>query len=175
MQAAIDAKPEVTHFVQSYHYERRTTRDSKGNTHTRTVRVNTHLARKEQKIKKWEDHSPPVDTLDFLRVLLLTRLWSHKEIDYTSKGWKKWKKTKKKIIKKNKHRDTHWQYYCTEEIPYHVEFMLVYNDQVGQKPWFANFTILVILDIILIGWIQRIKLNSNSKIVHFTFKKLIVA
>jgi len=51
--------------------------------------------------------------------------------------------------------------------------MLVYNDQVGAKPWFAKFYILFLLDLIVIGWIQRIKLNSNSKIVHFTFKKLI--
>jgi len=108
MQKGIDAKPEVTHHVQSYHYETRHHKDSNGNSRTTKVRVNTHTAVKEQKIKKWEDQSPPVATLHFLSVLLLTRLWTHKEINYTSTAWKKWKKTKKKIIKKNKHRDTHW-------------------------------------------------------------------
>lgn len=38
------APPEIKYYIQNYHFETRTYTDSKGNTHTRTVRVNTHYA-----------------------------------------------------------------------------------------------------------------------------------
>ena len=38
------------------------------------------------KIKKWEDRSPPSETIHFLSVLLLTRLHTDKQIQYSSKA-----------------------------------------------------------------------------------------
>lgn len=136
------------------------------------MRVNTHAANKKFKFKKWEDHSPPPNTIHFLSVLLLTRLWTHKTIKYSAYSWKKFQKKKRKFIRKN-NRDVHYDYWCTEDIPYHVERMLVYNDQVGAKPWFANYCTLLIMDVFLVGWILRWKLNSNSKIVEYDLVKYI--
>lgn len=136
------------------------------------MRVNTHRATKDYKFKKWEDRSPPADTLHFLSVLLLTRLLTKKKIKYEATAKKKYNKQKRKFKKKEK-KDTHCDTWETEEIPFHIERQLVYNDQVGSKPWFADCCTCIVMDIFLLGWILRWKLNANSKVVIYKLKKLI--
>jgi len=75
-------------------------------------RVNTHYAEKHFKIKKWEDKSPPASTLDFLSVLLLSRLHTDKSLKWGPKANQRFEKKKKKFIRKNR-RDKYYDYWHT--------------------------------------------------------------
>ena len=52
---------------------------------------------------------------------------------------------------------------------------MVYNDQklhCGKKgaPWYANYA-LITLDIVLLGWIQRMVFNYKTKVVEYKLVK----
>jgi hypothetical protein len=77
IEAAILEPPTITFRISCYHMERRT-RSTKNGTKTYYVRVETFSTSKELEIKKWEERSPPISSLHFLNVLLLTRLTTDK-------------------------------------------------------------------------------------------------
>lgn len=122
------------------------------------------------KIKKWEDKSPPAETLHFLSVLLLSRLHTDKEINFSSKAHRRFDKKKRKFIKKN-NRDKYYDYWCTKEIPFHQAECLVYSPKLGAKPWYTNVCLMVTLDFLMLGWIPRFCLNKNTKIVEYEIIK----
>ena len=80
IHTAIKNPPTITMHIQNYHYESETRTDSKGNTHTVTKRVNTHSCRAPFLFSEWLDKSPPPDTLNYVDVIHLTRLFTHKII-----------------------------------------------------------------------------------------------
>ena len=180
IELAIESEPDINYYIQCYHYEwrevTRTDRDADGNETYRTERVrervNTHYAEKHFKIKKWEDRSPPASTLDFLSVLLLSRLSTEKEIKYSTKAWHRFEKKKKKFIKKNR-RDKYYDYHHTEVINFMQKECLVYSPKQGEKPWFTNVCLMVFLDFIMLGWIPRYHLAKNTKIVDYEIIKYI--
>jgi len=51
--------------------------------------------------------------------------------------------------------------------------VLVFNDEKGGQPWYSKCWILVLLDLVMIGWIMRLKLNLNTKIVKYKLEKYI--
>ena len=77
---AIAARPICVLHIQNYHYENRTYTDSKGRTHTRRVRVNTHAANENMHFRDWVDRSPPASALAYIDVFLLTRIYTFKYI-----------------------------------------------------------------------------------------------
>jgi len=122
------------------------------------------------KIKKWEDRSPPSETIHFLSVLLLTRLHTDKQIQYSSKASNRFDKKKRKFIKHN-NRDDHYDYNCSQEIPFHLEECLVYSPKQGSKPWYTSVGLMIFLDLLMLGWIPRYCLNKNTKIVEYEIIK----
>jgi len=122
------------------------------------------------KIKKWEDKSPPAKTLHFLSVLLLSRLHTDKEINFSSKAHRRFEKKKKKFIKHN-NRDKEYDYWFTKDIPFHQAECLVYSPKLGNKPWYTNVCLMVTLDFLMLGWIPRFCLNKNTKIVEYEIIK----
>jgi len=84
---AILAQPDCTLNIQCYHYENRTTTNSEGQTKTEKVRVNTHSAHEKYNFSEWVDKSPPKEAMEHVDVFLLTRLFTHKIINYSSKAW----------------------------------------------------------------------------------------
>ena len=59
-------------------------------------------------------------------------------------------------------RDTNYDYYFTKEIPHQAEHCLLYNPKLGPKPWYCNACLLIFLDLIMFGWIQRYVLNKKN-------------
>ena len=47
----------------------------------------------------------------------------------------------------------------------------MYNEEAGSQPWYTHLWILVILDMLVIGWIQRIVLNAKTKIIEYKLCK----
>ena len=53
-------------------------------------------------------------------------------------------------------RDTHYDFKLMEVIPMSCsEHALVHNGKQGKQPWFTSQGTLMVLDIFLLGWIQR--------------------
>ena len=44
----------------------------------------------------------------------------------------------------------------------------------GEQPWFLSTCIMVMLDLIMLGWIQRFKIYNNTYEVKYTLKKQII-
>ena len=63
------------------------------------------------------------------------------------------------------------------KIPHQEEWSIVFNDDCGKKGalwyWYADYCLMIFLDILVLGWIQRIVLNYKSKIVEYKLVKYI--
>jgi len=72
-------------------------------------------------------------------------------------------------------RDVRYDYQLVEKIPHQKQMSVVFNDDCGKKgaPWYANYRLMVFLDILVLGWIQRIVLNSKAKVVEYKLVKYI--
>ena len=102
----------------------------------------------------------------------MSRLHTEKTIEYSSKADYRFKKQKRKFIKEND-RDDHYNYSCSEDILFHQAECLVYSPKKGEKPWYTNCCLMVILDIFMVGWIPRYYLCKETKIVEYEMKKYI--
>ena len=119
------------------------------------------------------DQSPPVSVLHYLNQLKLTRLHTEKTVILSSKAAKRWFKEYDDFIDRND-RDTHKDTSTWKDIPHHNEYCLVYNPDMGSKPWFTNFGLLIFLDIIFLGWIQRAKFDTQTFKVDYSLTKLVL-
>ena len=82
-------------------------------------------------------------------------------------------KAEKSQFLKEHHTDKYYDFIYHENIPHQQEHCLVYNEIKGEKPWYVRMSVLVLLDILFIGWIQRWKLNANTYKVHYELKKYV--
>jgi hypothetical protein len=72
------------------------------------------------------------------------------------------------------HRDTHYNYNKRETIHHLASFALIYNSEHGELPWFAKSVYMFLLDVVILGWIQRVKLNSATRKVKYQLNKYII-
>lgn len=72
-------------------------------------------------------------------------------------------------------RDIHYDFRVDWHVPGHRAMVLMFNDEVGSKPWFTDNCTFWLLTTIAFGWIQRIKFIHNSKRVEFYLSKYIYA
>jgi TMEM151 family len=79
--------PHIKYWIQNYHYETRTYTDSKGRTHTRQVRVNTHFATEYYAWGDCVDKSPEPNSVDVIKNYKLTRVENGLNIQYTPDAW----------------------------------------------------------------------------------------
>ena len=54
-----------------------------------------------------------------------------------------------------------------------TENTLVVSDDSKFRPWYANIACMYVMDLLLIGWIQRIMLELNTFEVKYTMRKII--
>lgn len=167
--------PSMYMTIQNYHYETRyrRVRDQDGNERSESyqVRVDTHRASQDF-VGAWVDQSPPPSTLNYLDVMLLTRLRTYKTILWSPLTRMRYQREKSSFV--HRHRsDVHYDYHFHEDIPHHQGHCLVYNEVKGSKPWYVKMSNLVVLDMLFIGWIQRWKLNANTYKVHYELKKYV--
>ena len=177
VENAIRAPPNCTQRIACYHWETEVIRerDNDGNTRTRTERrkVYTHHARQPFRFDLCIDRSPPASTLSYLDVLHLVRLRTYKHINYSPAAWSRYLWEKADFIRRNDW-DAHYEYNYDQDIPYQAEHVLVYNDSKGGKPCFVNFCLLILLDFIMLGWVQRLIMLRSTGRVEYTLDKLIV-
>ena len=87
---AIKSPPEIYWHIECYHWETRTrtVTDSEGNTRTETYqeKVVTHVANTKFRIKEWMDESAPIASLFYLQAMMLTRLHTNKDIDFSEEA-----------------------------------------------------------------------------------------
>jgi hypothetical protein len=79
--------PMVKFWIQNYHYETRHYTDSKGRSHTKRVRVNTHFACEFFKWGDCVDNSPEPSAVEIIKRFRLTRLNNGIKIKYTPQAW----------------------------------------------------------------------------------------
>jgi len=179
IDAAIRAPPEINFHIECYHYgvkikgfnDKQDRHAERGDdSDDRTI---THKAVSPFVFHKWEDRSPPANVLHFLSVLCLTRLHTYKVFQYSSRASHSFTQQKAAFIHKND-RDDFFDYSLTEEIPYHSSYSLVFNEEEGKKPWYVSAALMAVMDLFMVGWIVRLKLNANTKIVKYKLEKYII-
>ena len=79
--------------------------------------------------------------------------------------------TEKRDFINDNNRDTHYEYKFDTDVPFTVEHTLVYQENMGQKPWYANYYVMIALDIFVLGWIHRGFLESNTYEVKYKIIK----
>ena len=72
------------------------------------------------------------------------------------------------------HRDTHYNYHKNETIHHVPSFSLVHNGEHGELPWYADKCTMLILDLFVLGFIQRVKLNRSTRKVKYSLIKYIM-
>jgi len=102
--------------------------------------------------------------------MLLTRLNIDEVIDMSSGCRKRYTGERSSFISAN-NRDKHYHYSFKTDIPFTEEHTLVYNDDLGMKPLYASMGMMCLLDILAIGWIQRIFLEAKTYEVKYKLTK----
>lgn len=142
---AIKSPPEIYWHIECYHYETRTrtVTDSEGNTRTETYqeKVVTHVANTKFRILEWMDESAPIASLFYLQEMMLTRLHTNKDIDFSETAYDRYCREKDEWIRDNS-RDVHNDFRENRTIPHQEEHTLVYNTPDGDLPWYANSRLL---------------------------------
>jgi len=72
------------------------------------------------------------------------------------------------------HTDVFYEFTVDEDIPFQAEHCLVFNPEKGSRPWFTNPFYLFCLDLLSIGWIQRLWLAQRTKVVEYALVKYII-
>ena len=162
------------HRIECYHMETEHYKDSRGNTKTRQKKVVTHRAAERFVFNNWVDKSPPRAAMEHIDVFLLCRLYTHKDVNYSSRAWQMKMDQERAFIDKHKNRDREWDYNYSEDIPFQASHNLVHNPKKGGKPWYANQFVMAGMDLLIIGWIPKYLLDTNSTRVEFTIEKYII-
>lgn len=84
IKEAIMRPPSMILHIKNYHWEEKKV-ETKNGTTTKKVKVYTGEAREPLPFTDWADFSPPAESLDYVDVLHITRLFTHKIIIMSSK------------------------------------------------------------------------------------------
>lgn len=113
--------------------------------------------------------SDKIDVLFFLEKLNAIRLHVFDNIRYSPVAQKRKNEQKSEFISKN-HTDEHYDFSENEHIPGHVQNIGVYSDG---KPCYFSACFLIILDLVILGWLQRILMLVKTGETFFTIRKVI--
>jgi len=112
--------------------------------------------------------------MEHIDVFLLCRLYTHKEVNYSSKAWTSFLTQQQIFLNLHKNRDTNYTLSDSEDIPFQASHNLVHNPKKGPKPWYSSGCVMAGMDLLIIGWIPRYLLDTNSTRVEFTIEKYII-
>lgn len=68
-------------------------------------------------------------------------------------------------------RDTHYNYTFDTDVPFTVELTLVYQAKLGGKPWYVKNWVHILLNIFVLGWLQRMFLEAKTYEVKYKIIK----
>lgn len=95
---AIKSPPEIYWHMESYHYETRTreVRDQNGNVRVEQYqeKVVTHVANSKFRLIEWQDESAPIASLFYLQAMMLTRLHTNKDIEFSDVAYTRYNEEK---------------------------------------------------------------------------------
>jgi hypothetical protein len=164
-------KPPVVIFtIQNYHYETRVSRDSKGRTHTRRVRVNTHYARQNYLFFEWADFTPHSSAVSYIKDNLLTRMTMEKFFNYSPIARQSFN-CQMYDFKRFNIRDVHYDFHVIETIEGYNQYISVFKG--SQPPWYCNKGYYWLFSLFFMGWLYRMIFVSYSKRCKFEFTKFI--
>lgn len=86
IKIAIKNPPKMIMHIKNFHWESRTITDDKGNTRHEKKKVYTHSANSPFLFSEWLDKSPPAENLNYIDVIHLTRLFTHKIINMSGRA-----------------------------------------------------------------------------------------
>ena len=62
-----------------------------------------------------------------------------------------------------------------KDVPMYTKYgYLCYNPEKGKRPWYSKPVYLFLLDLFLLGWIQRLFLISKTYNVRLKIRKLVI-
>ena len=136
-------------------------------------RVNTHVAWKNiDQFKIWVDTSPDPQCLEkikeYMRDYSIVNVVVSNKITFAPGAYKKYRKIKYDFIRDNLF-DEKYDYAFVHSLysGYTREFNVIKLSRDGGYPWYTyNFT-QVFLDLIFLGWFQRIIFENNRVRVHY--------
>jgi len=106
--------------------------------------------------------------------LKVTRLHTHEHIEYSPKAYSRLIAEEALFITLN-NRDFLYDFHRIEDIPFMSSNTLVLSEtEKGTRPWFTHCWLMFLLDLVMLGWIQRLKLYYNTYVVHFHLKKWVI-
>jgi hypothetical protein len=166
-----DQSPQIKFWIQNYHYETRHYTDSKGNSHTKKVRVNTHHATEFYIWGDCVDKSPEPSCVDIIKQFKLTRLENKIDVTYSPEAFASLH-NQEATFKHNHIRDVHWDFSILTTLNGYNGEILLHNGV--EQPWYASKRYYVIFSMLLMGWLYRILFIWNSQKVSFSFNKTIL-
>jgi hypothetical protein len=76
-------------------------------------------------------------------------------IEWSEIAWKRMKEQESDFIYRNTKNVDEYKYERKEDIPGFKEYTLIITEN-AIVPWYCNPTLMGILDVLMIGWIQRL-------------------
>jgi hypothetical protein len=133
IREAIKRPPSMMLHIKNYHWE-----NKKTNKGTRKVKVYTGEAREPLPFSDWADYSPSPDALNYVDVLHITRLYTHKLIKMSAKVEARYEIQKEKFINEHKDKDQEYEYMFHQRIENHNAHTTIVNPARGGYPWYTN-------------------------------------
>ena len=92
----------------------------------------------------------------------------------SSKAQERYKIQKEKFIAEHKNKDDDYDFKFRDMTDWFENYHTIVNPKRGGYPWYTNDNYLCLLDIFLLGWIQRLIFDIKSVRVEFTIEKRII-
>lgn len=105
------------------------------------------------------DKSPEPDSVEVIKKYRLTRVVNGLKVIYTP-GARESFINQEADFKRRNIRDTHWDYNVINELPGHVEDILLHGSE--ELPWYASTKWYLAFSFFLMGWLYRILFLLNS-------------
>ena len=150
--------------MECYHYRR-----VKSGKSTKRKKVVTHRAKEDFIFSDWVDLSDQLYTLFFIETLKVIRLSVKETIEFGAAASKNYEVQKENFISSNR-RDKHNDFSVIQRVPGLIKNIGVYS---SPKPCYLNLSVLVFLDFIMLGWVQRMIMAERSGKTYFNIKKFI--
>ena len=97
-------------------------------------KIPSYCTKKKFEFTDWVDRSPPASTIDFLNLILVSRLNIDKIVDMSPTARKRYLDEKAEFVNKNKNKkgSTEYEYTFVTDVPDLIERTMVYQSKLGE-------------------------------------------
>lgn len=118
---------------------------------------------------EWTDLSDEIGSLFFLEMMSAIRLKVFEKIIFSNSAFLEYQEQKASFIRRN-FLDAKYDFKEKRQIPGLLNNIGVYT---GEMPCFFNRYLMIFLDLIMFGWVQRLVMLVNTGKTYFTVRKYI--